>query len=262
MCAQPNGAGLQRVRHERATSALWDDRLPLQRPHCVAVVSRRQWTTEVLLPCLRRTPDFSAVELRVDLKRSTRAIAETGAEVVLVDGELFSRMTGAFDTFSKLVRPAKLVLLMDKLDLSSADAVISDDVSGVLLIGSTGPACVTALRQVCGGEIWFPRWLLCRALIQYRILQPRRRTAVKTQTEPAAQLTPRELEICDLVTSGLSNKQIAEEAAISIDTVKKHLRNIYAKHHIHHRTEMIVQRSGRRSEAPREPGPQDTAGDS
>jgi DNA-binding NarL/FixJ family response regulator len=42
-------------------------------------------------------------------------------------------------------------------------------------------------------------------------------------------LTPREIEIVNLVAQGCSNKQIAAKLFISEETVKKHLKNIFCK---------------------------------
>jgi DNA-binding NarL/FixJ family response regulator len=42
-------------------------------------------------------------------------------------------------------------------------------------------------------------------------------------------LTSREVEIVRLVTSGRTNKQLAEELGVSTRTVDAHLRSIYAK---------------------------------
>jgi len=45
-------------------------------------------------------------------------------------------------------------------------------------------------------------------------------------------LTDREIEILTLLSNGSSYKQMASELSISIDTVRKHLQNIYAKLHV------------------------------
>jgi DNA-binding NarL/FixJ family response regulator len=42
-------------------------------------------------------------------------------------------------------------------------------------------------------------------------------------------LTSRELEILRLVTSGRTNRQLAEELGVSTRTIDAHLRSIYAK---------------------------------
>ena len=41
--------------------------------------------------------------------------------------------------------------------------------------------------------------------------------------------TPRELQLLDLLNQGLSNQQVADQLALSVTTVKWHLRNLYAK---------------------------------
>ena len=42
-------------------------------------------------------------------------------------------------------------------------------------------------------------------------------------------LTAREVEILQRVTSGLTNRQLAEELGVSTRTVDAHLRSVYAK---------------------------------
>jgi DNA-binding NarL/FixJ family response regulator len=56
----------------------------------------------------------------------------------------------------------------------------------------------------------------------------------------ADSLTPRELEIVRLVASGLRNKEIGRQLAITEGTVKIHLHNIYQKLQVASRIELIL----------------------
>ncbi|MCA9924969.1 MAG: hypothetical protein KC421_21485, partial [Anaerolineales bacterium] len=53
-------------------------------------------------------------------------------------------------------------------------------------------------------------------------------------------LSQREIEVLQLLATGLSNKGIAQTLVIAVSTVKKHLKNIYQKLNVHSRTEAIA----------------------
>jgi DNA-binding CsgD family transcriptional regulator/PAS domain-containing protein len=53
-------------------------------------------------------------------------------------------------------------------------------------------------------------------------------------------LTKREFEILQLVENGLRNHEIAERLFISVNTVKRHLDNLYIKFDVNSRTEMVA----------------------
>jgi len=53
-------------------------------------------------------------------------------------------------------------------------------------------------------------------------------------------LTPRETEMLELLVKGNSYKMIADKSNVSIDTVKKHLQNIYHKLHVNCGTEAVA----------------------
>jgi DNA-binding NarL/FixJ family response regulator len=56
---------------------------------------------------------------------------------------------------------------------------------------------------------------------------------------PRKGLSPRELQILELVVAGKSNQRIADQIHVSLDTVKSHLKNIYGKLGVHSRSQAI-----------------------
>jgi LuxR family maltose regulon positive regulatory protein len=65
-------------------------------------------------------------------------------------------------------------------------------------------------------------------------------TPLRTQSpEMTTLLTPRELEILQLMQSGLGNAEIAQELVISPHTVKRHAANIYRKLDVKNRRQAV-----------------------
>ncbi len=77
----------------------------------------------------------------------------------------------------------------------------------------------------------FPR---SRTTISY--LTPAMADPLVTLSEP---LTEREYQVIRLISAGLSNREIAEELYLSINTIKTHTKNIYSKLNVSNRTQAV-----------------------
>jgi len=80
---------------------------------------------------------------------------------------------------------------------------------------------IEAVHTVHSGSGYFPQWIKDR--ISERKLQP--------------SLSPRELEILEMVAKGLTNKEIGRAIQVSHFTVRNHVRHIIAKLEVGDRTE-------------------------
>ena len=96
--------------------------------------------------------------------------------------------------------------------------------SGYLLKDSSQDDLITALLAVHRGEPWLPANIA-------------RRLREHTQEAP---LSPRQLEVLELLAKGLSNKEIAGVLGFTTDGTKAHLRTIFAKLGVADRTEAVV----------------------
>jgi len=87
---------------------------------------------------------------------------------------------------------------------------------------------VTAIREAKRGNAFFSPAISRRLLEHYRTSVGKPPGAKK-----APKLTPRELEVLQLIAEGYANKQIAGELFISITTVEKHRQQPMHKLDIH-----------------------------
>ena len=97
---------------------------------------------------------------------------------------------------------------------------------GVVLKESPPELLLRSIRSVCDGEYWVGSNILA----QFGQLQSRE-TSI---------LTVREVEVISAIKAGNSNKEIATKLAISEETVKRHLSNIYAKLGVSSRLELAL----------------------
>jgi len=133
--------------------------------------------------------------------------------------------------------PVKTILLTASIASSDIANVLRLGAAGVVLKTSPPDVLIESIRRVMAGEP----------------------LAVSVEAPPSPSrfgLTPRQLEITSAVVSGCSNKEIAKRFALSEDTVKHHLTNIFDKvgasnrlelalFAVHHRVLEIQETNGR-----------------
>lgn len=57
-------------------------------------------------------------------------------------------------------------------------------------------------------------------------------------------LSQRETEILELLAKGFANKEIADRLALSVETIRSYLKNVYEKMHVHSRAEAVAKYIG------------------
>ncbi|MBK1894294.1 response regulator transcription factor [Chryseobacterium paridis] len=102
---------------------------------------------------------------------------------------------------------------------------------GYLIKGESMDKILTSIRDVYNGGAPMSFSIARRVLNHFE----KKTTEVKGYDE----LTNREKEILELLSRGLLYKEIADQKCISMDTVKKHVGNIYRKLHVSNKVEAI-----------------------
>ena len=116
---------------------------------------------------------------------------------------------------------------------------ITAGASGYLLKNTSPVRILESIREAAtGGAPMTPS-------IAHKILEVFRSKKPALQTKDQSQLNERQQEILDCIFNGMSYKLIAEKLFISVDTVRYHVKNIYAILHVHSRDELISRGKGK-----------------
>jgi DNA-binding NarL/FixJ family response regulator len=93
-----------------------------------------------------------------------------------------------------------------------------------VLKSATGQELIPAIQAVAAGQRWIPKEIAKR-LASRKLFE---------------ELTPREVQVLQLLVKGLANKQIGEMLSITEHTVKDHLKSVFGKLQVVDRTEAVT----------------------
>ncbi|WP_369203563.1 response regulator [Streptomyces sp. PU-14G] len=177
---------------------------------------------------LETEPDFVVAAEAATAEDAVTRAAEGGIDVVLMDLQFGSGMTGAAATAAITARPGAPRVLVVTTYGTDADTLpaIEAGATGYLLKDAPPEDLADAVRTAAAG-----RTALAPAVAE-RIMQ-RMRT-------PGSSLTQRETEVLTLVAEGLSNQRIGRRLHLTEGTVKSHLARIYAKLDVDSRTAAVA----------------------
>ena len=113
-----------------------------------------------------------------------------------------------------------MVVASSNVDNLKADDYIRNGLSGILSLTDGPEVWRKAVRSVAAGELWVPRQIAARVLRALLQLE---------QPNESRKLTAREAQILELIASGCNNRDIAKQLFITKETVRWHLRSLYAK---------------------------------
>ncbi|HSQ84945.1 MAG TPA: LuxR C-terminal-related transcriptional regulator, partial [Desulfobacterales bacterium] len=104
-----------------------------------------------------------------------------------------------------------------------------------------GPAVARLLHEALSRGI-SPDYV-CQLLGAFPLVESEEATSMKSkvdQSELIEPLSDREIEVLQLIAEGLTNPEISSRLCVSLNTVKTHTRNIYAKLGVHTRTQAVA----------------------
>jgi len=156
-------------------------------------------------------------------------------DVILIEVAPFGHEIA--DMLGKLMaaRPeAQVIVLTSDRDVAHAVEAARAGVAAWVAKEQGAAELEVALRGVIKGESWFPPHMLGE------ILRELRADARRAQADDElGMLSKREREVLLAMMDGKRGLQIATDLTISADTVRTHIRNIFAKLDVHSRLEAV-----------------------
>jgi two-component system nitrate/nitrite response regulator NarL len=170
-------------------------------------------------------------------------ISQTNPLLIMLDPALFNDNLQATITETVNRTPLTRVIILEDDENKPVDqlALFKSGVHGFLSHSITSTLMLKAAHAVCDGEIWIPRQLITKLIGELA-----RDTHAGTHTLRFAgnssieHLTPREIQVAEMVHRGGNNKSIARTLDISERTVKAHLSAIFRKLDIENRLHLAL----------------------
>ena len=175
---------------------------------------------------LEDEPDIVVVGEAGDGDEAIRLARELAPQVIVMDCAL-PGASGLIATRKILETPPPKAILM--LSMHSEDTLVRQALDagarGYMLKNAVDLELAAAIRRVAAGEL----------VLDAQLVRP---AALKGERNSG--LTPRELEILQLIVNGKSNKEIADQLNLSANTVAVHRANIMESLGIHKTAELVV----------------------
>jgi two-component system nitrate/nitrite response regulator NarL len=130
----------------------------------------------------------------------------------------------------------KILLLTSTISTQQIIEALQIGARGIVLKDALVDHLTTAIRSVVGGDYWIGGKRVVNLVgALHELMQQAAVPERKTYG-----LTPRELEVVGCIVEGCSNRDVAKQFAISEETVKRHLSNIFDKTGVSTRLELAL----------------------
>ncbi len=189
---------------------------------------------------LGKNSDIEVVGLAANGGEAVRLAQEEMPDLILLDIAMPGKDgISAASTISLACPSTKIVMLTVSEHEDDLVAAFKAGAKGYVLKGVSGRELARVIRSVVDGEVFVSQALATRLLMDLSEPKP---------SDPFEELTPRELEILQLVAEGLSNREIGEQLHLAEKTVKHYMTNVLAKLEVGSRVQAALMAQKRRLE--------------
>ena len=176
---------------------------------------------------LSSQPDFEIVGEAADGEEALQQAARLHPNVVLMDLRMPILDGAAATRRLRTTQPDCRVIVLTTFD---EDETVFDGLRagaiGYLLKDAPTEKLVEAIRAAAKGESFLQPSVAAKLVAEFNRLSDRAPAWAMSLEEP---LSPRELEILRLLSTGATNREIASQLVLAEGTVKNHVTNIFNK---------------------------------
>lgn len=199
----------------------------------VAIFEDNKHLRESLYYLINGTPGFSCTGAYPDCNDAVFQITKDTPDVILMDIEMpgLNGIQGVKLIKSKFPQVHVLMQTIFHDENNIFDAICAG-ASGYILKSTTPAEYINAIKDVYNGGSPMTGSIARKVLELFQ-------KNIQVEAKQDYQLTPKEKEMLQYMVQGKSFKMIAEAAGISYETVRTHMKNIYAKLHVNSNTEAV-----------------------
>ncbi len=208
-------------------------------PVRVSIIEDDEPLRRIFSSWLRRAPELEVVGEYAEAECALAGLPADKPDVVLADINL-PGMNGieCVRRLKEVLPQTQFMILTVYEDPEKIFSALEAGATGYLLKRTTEPELLAAIADIRQGGSPMT------SAIARMVVQSFQKRSPGRGTGEAAQLSPREKEILDLLARGYLYKEIAEKLKISVPTVNAHVRNMYEKLHVHSRSQAVAKYFG------------------
>jgi DNA-binding NarL/FixJ family response regulator len=199
----------------------------------IALIEDQRQTREGLATLVAGTPGCRVVGSFASMEEALAGLVDDPANIALLDVQLpgMSGIEGVSHLRSRFP-DLQVLMLTVYADNARVFEAICAGASGYLLKDTPPARLIDAIRELYHGGAPMSPEIARKVVTMFQRTPP-----PKDETQ---RLSGRELEILRLLADGHSYKTAAATLAISVDTVRFHVRHIYEKLHVHSKSEAVL----------------------
>lgn len=203
----------------------------------VLIIEDNRLVRDGLTALLEAQPDFKVAGTAEGVSTGLGQAQLLNPQIVLIDAGPRRASSSKLVEDVRKAAPEARVIVMDLLP-AQEDIIdyIRAGASGFIVKDATVNDFVATIRSVAKGGTVVPSALTGTLLSHIADHAVRR----QPDTRDAARMTKREREVIDLITEGMSNKEIAKHLHVATHTVKSHVHNILEKLALHSRLQIAA----------------------